>query len=92
MTNFDFNHIKSKLALEEVKMIVRTPSLCPSKGNIWMKFVEGKVSYEKLFKVRLIGFQNNRFLYEVEDCFPIEMLQLIFGYQAQIVEGKNIGR
>ena len=70
-------------------MIVKTPSLCSSKGTIKMKFVEQGNSYEKEFKVRLIGFQNNHFLYEVEDNFPINMLHLIFGSQAKIVDKRR---
>ncbi|WP_456341507.1 hypothetical protein [Thermovibrio sp.] len=67
-------------------MLIETETPLSGKGKIWLKFVFGNESFERYFKVELQRARKNKFVYEVENSFPEEMVKLIFGHDAVIVE------
>ncbi len=71
-------------------MIIQTKTLYSGKGKLPMKFIIDRKKFERDFKVTFIGARSrNTFLYEVDDNFPKEVLNVIFGYNTMIVELKN---
>jgi hypothetical protein len=75
-----------KTNLREKIMLIETKTPLSGKGKIWLKFVFGNESFERYFKVELQRVYRNRFVYEVENGFPKELVKLIFGHDAVIVE------
>jgi len=67
-------------------MIIRTKTPYSGKGKIWMKFVEGEKERERFFNVTFQGMEGKKFLYEVDDDFPEELLEVIFGYETKIAK------
>jgi len=67
-------------------MIIRTKTPYSGKGKIWMKFVVGEKERERFFNVTFRGMEERKFLYEIDDDFPEELLEVIFGYETKIVK------
>jgi len=67
-------------------MIIRTKTPYSGKGKIWMKFVVGEKERERFFNVTFRGMEERKFLYEIDDDFPEELLKVIFGYETKIVK------
>jgi hypothetical protein len=67
-------------------MTIQTKTPYSGKGKIWMKFVVGEREFERFFKVIFRGMQKGDFSYEVDDDFPKEMVNIIFGYEAVILQ------
>jgi len=72
-----------------VKVITANPYL--GKGKVWMKFIdENGNEMEKYFNVRIQKVSGHyEFTYQVDDDFPPEMLKLIFGYGAVVLDSRE---
>ena len=67
-------------------MLVKSETYFSNKRKIWMKFIIGEKEFERFFNVVLQSVRVRTFFYEVDDDFPKEMINIIFGYEAAVMK------